>query len=649
MKRLAFLLIGVVYLLFCSWSCSQLNVNNHNTNTSTNPTVQAIVKPNREGHFLDRPYPSDELLSPQGTVDLKNFPKASFDLGGRFVQGWIEQIRKEVYGFSAIGAIYFQLDGELAFNETYAGKPTDPIRLYSVDQKDWIPIRVKLVKDPNGDPFFVKNTLIVVPQEHKPMLTGVRYVAEIDKYLVRSPEGYELPSEAGEAAAVATVFTVQSSFKQLQSLAKAVVGELKKDPSILKAKPLRKVIAMSYKQGETPSGKKATICTVTFEDKSQEVTYLDNNDKSKEFNVDLTKGPMDVYQTSIQTLSYQDEEGRPYLSPGMGFLNDVGREDGWLSFGKDNNVKNKPKPETMRLVIQVPRQGENFRVFTWSHGSGGDAYEAIQRTNTNDKVEQVRQQLADSGAIVISSDTHLYGQRFPMIDKGYSESLGFYNVANLVAYRSNIHQGVVDQWVLYQFVQTNLKELFPQKNIQVEKHGAFGHSLGAQIAAIAVAATEAPQPKQALLSGAGGFLSHYIVDSGLISFEGDTANLVFSLAGYEKPPENITGPSVLGAMLGVPEKAWENINRYHPAIGLFQMIADPTDPLVIARHNQTNVTVAMGTNDQHAPNAASRWLAQALLHGNLSECKPTTEYDGHYCMYRENQGLEIFKSFLGGL
>ena len=145
-------------------------------------------------------------------------------------------------------------------------------------------------------------------------------------------EGWDPPPEAAPFdPAVATVFTVQDVAGDLRRLRAAADAFLDADPSLLVPEAgLREVASISYTQGTTPSRRRATLETVTFADGGSEVTYLDDAAVPEQA-IDLTIGPMTVYQATIHTAAFQPEAGRPYQNPGLAILCFLGAAAGGIA------------------------------------------------------------------------------------------------------------------------------------------------------------------------------------------------------------------------------------------------------------------------------------------------------------------------------
>ena len=611
----------------------------------------ALVAPDRSEHLLDRPFPSEELMDEDGTIDLSAFPESGTELGTTMTQGWARMAGETSHGFSHLGAISFRFEGPIeGLEERYEGLEDDPIQLISLDSGERHPLWVKFVEDPKGDPFLRENTLLIAPDPTAPLRSGERYMAFVDKSLAQSPQDYALPEEAPKQAVVATIFPVQDSLGQLETLMAATDAALDADPSLLEAVSLRRVSSLDYSIGETPSGKEATVVTVTFENGETELTYLDNYVDLQEQSLDLQDWPMAVYQAEIQTLAFQDLSAQPYAKPGVGLISDFNRSgDGWIDFDADGALIRDPVPESMRIVIQVPKDSATKRpVMTWDHGTGGHAYNAVRRAISGSKAEDVSQALADAGAVVVSRDQPLYGARYPLIDQGFDASLGFYNIGNLPAFRDNQRQARVDHRVLQRFCEEQLPALF---DTDPQRIGAFGHSLGSVTLHIALAGQQGTGASAALVSGTGGYFTYYILETGLLGTSNDVVGLIAPLIGVDETTlASAQASELIAALVGVPESGWEHMDRFHPVMGLFQTIMDPSDPLALAPTQVVPETIVLGVGDLQVPNLTTEWLQDTLPDAETVVCTPSSDdYDPHTCTYVEAVGIESFYEFMVGL
>ena len=619
---------------------------------AADPRPVALVAPDRTGHFFDRPFPSDELRAETGFVDLSAFAETG-TFGQLFLDGWLAQVGASVRGFSSVGAVYLRFDRDPELAEHYSGAPSDPVRLFGLDSGHRVAVRTRWIESSLGDPFLPDRTLLLLPDERTPLRSGERYAAWVSKDVAARAPGWSppvaLPAPLRARAAVATVFTVQDLRAQMRSLRDATDRALAEAPSLLEPTPgLRRVTRLAYGPGATPSGDAATAERVTFEDGTEAVTFLRAG--APESEVDLESGPLRVYEATIRTLAFQEAAGRPYQSPGLGILFDTERTDGWIPFDAAGATLREPTPEPLRIVLQVPTDLPVRAVLIWGHGSGGDAYEAIQRTDPANRIDEIRTRLAARGVAILSSDQPLFGRRFPLIDAGYDPSLAVVNVPNLPAFRANVRQGGVDQRVLWHFVREVLPELPEIANAVPgfeRRVGIFGHSIGAQIAGVA-APLHDPSLGGVLLNGTGGFVSHSVLAGDLFSLEGSVAGLIFQIAGIPAPPDP-TAPTILGALLGVPEAAWSRIDRFHPLTIPFQLVIDGADPLAVAAEHPIPTVVHLGDGDSFVPPDGGAWLGEAPREGEFVPCTPLADYNGHFCLFREESGFETFERFADGL
>ena len=605
----------------------------------------------RTTHFLNRPFPADELLDSRGHPDLSDFPKADTVLGERFAESWAQQATESVYGFSPLAPIFMRFNGPLPLTQnegSFSGNIDDPVRLFDVASGSYVPIDYRFVPDAFGDPFLRNNTLVLAPHPSNALSSGATYIAEVTTEIAESPEGWTAPQGAHKDAAFATRFTVQDVQGELAAMADAVWEALDTDPSLLLPTEFKRLVTLSYTQGQTPSGEDATVVTAGFEDGEEALSYMIPVEDLN-LTVDLSEDPMAVYEAEIQTLAFRDLSTQPYTSPGFGFLNDFDRTDGRIPFSAGAQLEITPSPEPMRIVVQVPQEGENFSVMTWDHGTAGQAYNAVQRPTQGEDFLALRSAWATAGMAVISRDQPLYGTRFPLIDEGYNATLGFYNLNNLPAFRDNQRQGAVDHMVLTAFVRQELSKHF---SVDSERVGAFGHSLGSVTANLGLAMQGGSGAEKSLLSGTGGLFSVYVTDTGLLSNgSGSTASLaqiLYGLLGADAP-ENPTGRSTMGALFGLPEAAWDHIDRLHPILGLFQLIMDGSDPMAVASNQLNAVHIFKGLDDWQVPNVATDWLAEAIVGSETTECKRSFFYDGHYCIFRETEGRAAFERFAAKL
>jgi hypothetical protein len=622
---------------------------------------QAIVDPERSSHFFDLPFPSDSELTAKGHPDLTGFPVTPSDITREIIAGWARRLEATASGYANNGAAYFRFQGPLDLPDVLTGLPTDPVLLIDVETGELIPLTLRFTVDPGADPFLAENLLAMAPALGHPPASGATLAAVVMQSAGASPaEGWQVPVDVTAALdkagvsgspAVATVFTVQDATGQLRALAADADRRMGDKPD-WGAVSWKRVSRISYAPGTTPSGEEATVFTATYEDGSSRINHLYAHDADEStHSTDLMDGwPMAVYEAEIPVLNYSGLTDQPYMSPGFSHLFDTARESGWIDL-EHGEVITEPDADTMRIVISIPKDalGQPIRgaeLLIYDHGTGGHAYNSVQRLNVHDLGGAWAQVLVDAGVAIIGRDAPLYGTRFDLIDAGYSGgSLGYYNVVNLPAFRDNQRQTALEGHILIRFIQTGLNDTLPAGRVRTTGLRRFGHSLGSVTANLGLA-MDPDLHRGALLSGTGGVLSHYFLDTGLIEDIGpELIGQLFSLFGVQTP-EQVTAAKAMGAALGLPEQAWDGIDRLHPVITLFQWTMDPGDPMSVARDEQVRTRLIVPIGDHQVPNFTTWALSTALPDVSVVECQPLGDYDPHYCMHRELQGQQILAEWL---
>lgn len=621
------------------------------------PTASAIVDEARPEHFFDVPFPSDAMLDEERHPVLEGFPLPEVQLTSDVLGGWLERLHRNAHGFANNGSAYFRFTGPLELPDHTDALVTDDVFLVALDGSERLPVDLHFVADPLGDPLWGENTLAVTPRLGHPPRSGAPYAAVVmASDQVGPAEGWEAPPEVSAAlarqgirgqVAVSTTFTVQAATQELRALFADADTRLPDFSGV----ELRRVTRIAYAEGETPSGNQATAFTAFYEDGGSEVTYL-SYDPGEVFDLDLGDGwPMVVYEARIPTLNYQDRDDRPYMSPGLATIGDVDRYTGWIEHDGAGAVVSEPWTEPMRITISLPkgpdgRVRSDAKILLWDHGTAGHAYEIVHRASAMDDGLAVATVLAEEGWATIGHDASLYGQRFPLVDAGFTDgSLGFYNIVNLPAFRDNQRQTAVDGHVLLRFAQQALPDLLPQGGVDVGRIRHGGHSLGSVTANLGLAGD--PDAYDAgYLSGTGGVFTEYFFATGLLDgLDPELVPALFGLFGVAAP-DVVTTTSIAGAVLGLPEEAWENVDRSHPFFTVFQWTMDPSDPMAVARDETLGTTLQINPGDHQTPDFTAEALGLAQPYATVRHCHARGGYDPHQCLWREAEGREILREWL---
>ena len=641
-------------------------------------TVEAIVDASRPEHYFDQPFPSDDLLDAQGVPQLDGFPVAPQPLAAGIVGGWATRIGMTVHGFANNGPAYLRFRGVPSFvRDAVAveggafelpGSAQDPVVLVAMDGSELLPLTLRFVADPHGDPFYGENTLALAPQIGHTMKSATRYAVVVMDAGVVAPSGYVMPDGVAEALrlagveaapVVATVFTTSDSVGEMKALFDDADTRI---PSLgWDAVRWRRVSTIDFAQGSSPSGEPATIFTATYEDGTSATTLLGPTDVPADgtHTHDLSTWPIVVYEAKLPLPNYSGLADRPYMSPGLAHLGDTSRYTGWIGFEGfpgPPHTTNIPDTESVRLVLSLPRaEGDaaspDAPLVVWDHGTSGQAYHMVQRLNIHDDSIGLAGYQAAAGVAMLGHDAPLYGTRYPLIDEGYGDTLGFYNIVNLPAFRDNQRQTAVDGHMIRKFAEEQLNATLLASgvvgSIDPEQLRRGGHSLGSVTSNIGVAAE--PEAWQGLfLYGSGGLFTHFFLDTGMLGdLDPSLIESLFGLVG-QPVPDDVTPASALGAIVGLDPDAWDQIDRLHPVVGLFQWTMDPSDPMSLARYETLPSWMIICTGDHQVPNFTSEALAEELPSATVRVVAPTTDdYDPHQCMHREAEGEAVFADWLG--
>ena len=626
--------------------------------------VAAIVDPGRPEHFFDTPFPSDDMLDGDGFPDLTGFPATTQALTAPVIDGWARRLEQTANGFGNLTAAYLRFEGALELPTATQGLPTDPVLMVDLETGELLPLELRFVADPMGDPFYAPNTLAAAAALGHPPRSGGTYATVVMQSAGAIPSEGWAPQPGLEAAlglagvegevAVATVYTVQDVTGQLTRLQTAALDWVGEDPDWAGVQ-LRRVVRLEIRQSTTESGEAGTAVTTVFEDGNTETAWLFSlGEEGVDWDVDLGESwPMEVWQAEIPVPNFSGLDDRPYMSPGFGHLQDADRMSGWIDFA-GGELQSEPEEEWIRVSISLPKEAdgapmEDAGVIIYDHGTAGHAYNAVQRIKKGDRNDELAARYQEAGYAIIGRDAPLYGTRYPLIDEGFAGgSLGFYNIVNLPAFRDNERQTAVEGMVVRRFVETGLNDLLPAGSVDGERFRRMGHSMGSVTSNLGCAAD--PDPWEgALLTGSGGDVALYFLETGLIdSFDPALLSTLFTLFGAEMPDE-VTTPAVLGVALGLPEEAWTQLDRLHPVLTLFQWTMDPADPMAVARDQGVDSQMIIGLGDLQVPNFTSEALAGVLPQVEVHSCTPlTNDYDPHSCFLREEEGWDEVGAWISG-
>ena len=273
----------------------------------------------------------------------------------------------------------------------------------------------------------------------------------------------------------------------------------------------------------------------------------------------------------------------PYVTDGGAFLLDE----------SDRPTLSHLDPIILGLSIpDGPMPAEGWPVVAFVHGTGSGWWSFADGT-AND----VAAPLARAGIAVASISLPFHGER----SVGGGEALLSFNVLNPTAGRTNLRQAASEAvWLTDLFARTAQSTVTTAGDtvrFDADRVAYMGHSHGAVMGSIAIPYFSS-SVRAVVLSGAGGGLS-------------------LSAVGRDAGDVDIQG--ILEQTVGLDED--EELDTFHPIIGLLQLMGETTDPLSYARywfHHQPDwpsaprsVLMFEGTEDIYTPPDAIEALAGA--------------------------------------
>jgi hypothetical protein len=154
--------------------------------------------------FYDAPFPSDDLVNPDGSITIDSFPNLPAPDTIAFIQQMQALIDGSSHGFAEEGAVFFSLSGS-AEPQNLPDMPTSitpasSVQLLGVTQgaPDYLqpyPITVRF--DPDGGPFGAPNMVTLLPLQGIPLRPRETYAAVITTATGLAPSGQMLAIAGG--------------------------------------------------------------------------------------------------------------------------------------------------------------------------------------------------------------------------------------------------------------------------------------------------------------------------------------------------------------------------------------------------------------------------------------------------------------------
>ena len=515
----------------------------------TAPTVPAttIAMSFARTGFYDAPFPSDDLLTADGHVDLSRVPDPNHVTLFQQAMGLLSS----AHGFAQSGAIYFQatdaIDPTSLPDIAGSVMPTSSVFVISVDPKapDFMqrhPLDVAYLDD--GGPFGSPHMIAALPVQGLPLNPHEIYAAVVT-VAVKDVNGHSVVPSNDMLALQADETPRIPPFNDIASINyRAALSAL-----TTSGMNIHSVVGMAVFTTGTPT---AELDTVRADILSRALPTLPAPTQSDVF------PDYCVYNSMISMPVYQAGTP-PYMSHGGAWAFDA------------NGKPLVDHMEMARVVFTVPRKvvppaGAGFPLVVFVRTGGGGDRPLVDRgvCATPDFTVPVTpgsgpaQDLARVGFAGVQVDGPLGGIRNTTMG---DEQFLVFNVLNPSALRDNVRQSAVELILLEHAVagmtfDTSDCPGAPAKTTFDTNHVALmGHSMGAWIAPLAVAAE--PNFGATILSGAGG---SYI------------ANIMDKI--------NPTRVRPFAEALLDYDMDGRSLERHDPALTYLQWAAEPSDPQV---------------------------------------------------------------------
>ncbi len=533
---------------------------------------------------FDAPFPSNALLSSDGTIDLSLFPGRGLS---NFVDKYLIVAETKTHGFSTNTGIYLAFDEPL--DTSQFPSPTDtlndesPIFLVNVSQESpQYGQRIPLILDfwePEGV-FYLPNTLIAHPLWGFVLEPATTYALVVTTELAGHSDTKVQPSAPFLSALNGDESAPEAWVQALEPLRQFIEADSSLEVSNLVCGTVFSTLHPTRELEEL----QAYIVSLQDSPLPDMPYQLDNMELAKE------TAFFDRYEGTYQAPNFQSGT-KPYLGEG-----------GEFEFNEDGQPIVQ-EIDVMDIAIGIPTV-ETMPIDGWpvvihSHGTGGDYLSHFKgQTGANGSPSG---RLAALGIASLGINQPLHGSRCikpTCVDKNIIS----FNVFNPDAVRWTFRQGAIDTSYLINLLMAQVE--FQDKNghnvrFDPTKIFFFGHSQGGQSGAL-VAAVES-RIGGFLISGMGGGLA---------------------LAIYERKDITDFAQVVRDAVL-LPEcdSTIEEceLSPLHPALSLVQGIVDVVDPINYGSlwlsgeitGRPANILMTQGLQDLQTPPATAEALAIA--------------------------------------
>ena len=562
-------------------------------------------------HFFDAPFPSDDLRTPQGRIDLSRLP----DPDRPRLMEQVRALLGTADGFARTGAVYFQASAPIdPFTlPDLAGSVAADATVYvvAIDRSapDYLkkhPVHVAYLAD--GGPFGAPGLLAILPLQGVPLGSGETYAAVVTQR-VHDVDGEPLaePDALADLAAGHAPRHLRGEALADYERALAALAAAGVDPGTL--------AGLAVFTTGRPEAELAAVRADALDRPAPRLAPVTPADAYADYC---------VFDSSIAMPDYQS--GKPPYTTGGG---------AWAFDADGRPIVD--HTETARVVFTIPRAptppgGWPLVVFVRTGGGGDrplvDRGRCATRTFTTPITpgSGPARDLAAIGFAAVEVDGPLGGARDP---DGGNEDFSMFDVLNAAALRDNVRESAVEldlfAHVVVGFTFDDARCGAGTVRFDAGHVALMGHSMGAWIAPLALAYE--PLFGASVLSGAG-------------------ASYIANVIDKQKPLPVLP---IVSAMLNYPDHGYTP-SAEDPGLTLLQWAAEPSDPQIYdgrvvngARHR--SVLMVQGIVDHYILPSIANATSLAL---GLDEAGPAYEPETPELVRLDQTPLASLLPLVGG-
>ena len=598
--------------------------------------------------FFRLPFPNDARVDAStGAVDLDDFPRPGPGfLGVDLVDLYADALQADFAGWSSVATVHFRFAGQLDFDSLNGGANIRYIDITPATP-EYAGDRARDFGFTTGRGLFVcDNNFTIANNSHQPLLAGHTYAVYFTAD-IRSASADAPVQDADFAAVLSSTRPtgdpgLENAWDQYQ-LFRDYLADQTINPATIAG-------AAVFTAGDhtAPTEALRTAVDTTPAPVLKDLTVCDTGVTSPcDDGGSRTCGPADVDFYEVHgrySVPVYQAGTAPYATPADG---------GDIVF--TGGVPQLVRTEDVCMVMLIPKSGSKpgagWPLALYGHGTGG-SFKGVVGNG-------VGRELAKAGIAVFSWDGVVHGAR----RQGHprDEDSLMFNIINPSAALYNNLQGSVDLMQAFRLAGISAESVtgvpdsvdFDAANIFY-----FGHSQGSNVGVPALAVS--PEPRAAVLSGAGAFLTQGILNktSPVSSKEGlelllgeaiSASHPVMTLwqTYFDRSDTVNFGPMLLSRPLGGGVTAkhvlqtWADDDTFSPkrtlSIMARSMQVNLADP-VLEQVNFLATTTRPVNNNKTTPDGNRTAV--------LLQYQSADDYDGHFVSQRNSNAIADWLEFL---